>query len=160
MAGADWIRHLPWVLLGLHAAPRKDSGIWAAELVYGCPLSLPGQFLSAAEPPPSSFVRQLQSSIPCVADRSGCTLPPLPPPLALRSAASVYVWSPPLSPGLSPAYRRPYCIRVPGVKYFVMDIGGSPNAVSVDHLKPHLDTSPTSPAPALRRGRPPRLRIG
>jgi hypothetical protein len=59
LAGADWPQHLPWVLLGLRAAPREDSGISAAELVYGCPLSLPGQFLSATEPPPDLFVRQL-----------------------------------------------------------------------------------------------------
>jgi hypothetical protein len=43
-ASTDWYQHLPWVLLGLRAAPREDSGISAAELVYGCPLSLPGQF--------------------------------------------------------------------------------------------------------------------
>jgi hypothetical protein len=60
-AGTDWFQHLPWVLLGLRAAPREDSGISAAELVYGCPLSLLGQFLSAAEPSPGSFVSQLQS---------------------------------------------------------------------------------------------------
>jgi hypothetical protein len=35
MAVADSIQHLPWVLLGLRAAPRNDLGISAAELVYG-----------------------------------------------------------------------------------------------------------------------------
>ncbi len=152
-ANTDWFQHLPWVLLGLRAAPREDSGISAAELVYGCPLSLPGQFLSAAEPSPGSFVSQLQSSLPCVADRTGCSPPPAPPPPALRSASLVYVRSPPLSP----AYCGPYRVRVPGTKYFVVDIGGSPTAVSVDHLKPQLGKSPTSPAPAPRRGRPPLL---
>ncbi len=160
LAGADWPQHLPWVLLGLRAAPREDSGISAAELVYGCPLSLPGQFLSAAEPPPSSFVDQLRSFLPCVADHTGCSPPPTPPPLALRTASFVYVRSPPLSPGLSPAYRGPYRVRVPGDKYFVVDIGGSPTAVSVDRLKPHLGQAPLSPALTLRRGRPPRSRNG
>jgi transposase InsO family protein len=37
-AAADWPLHLPWVLLGLRAAPREDSGVSAAELVYGAPL--------------------------------------------------------------------------------------------------------------------------
>ncbi len=129
-----------------------------AELVYGCPLSLPGQFLSAAEPSPGSFVRQLQSLLPWVADRTGCSPPPAPSPTVLRSASLVYVRSPPLSPGLSPAYRGPYRVRVPGAKYFVVDIGGSPTAVFVDRLKPHLGKSPISPAPAPRRGRPPFLR--
>jgi hypothetical protein len=157
-ANTDWYQHLPWVLLGLRAAPREDSGISAAELVYGCPLSLPGQFLSAAEPPPGSFVSQLQSSLPCVADCTGCSPPPAAPPTALHSASLVYVRSPPLSPGLTPAYRGPYRVRVPGTKYFVVDIGGSPTAVSVDRLKPHLGKSPTSLAPAPRRGRPHLLR--
>jgi transposase InsO family protein len=48
-ATADWLQHLPWILLGLRAAPREDSGVSAAELVFGTPLQLPGQFLAAAE---------------------------------------------------------------------------------------------------------------
>ncbi len=102
LAGGDWPDHLPWVLLGLRAAPREDSGVSAAELVYGSPLSLPGQFLTAAEPPPSSFVCQLQSSIPCVADKSGCSPTAAPPPASLRSARFVYVRSPPVSLGRRP----------------------------------------------------------
>ncbi len=156
LAGSDWPEHLPWVLLGLRAAPREDSGISAAELVYGSPLSLPGQFLTASEPPPSSFVRQLQSSVPCIADLSGCTAVPPTPPAALRAAKFVYVRSPPLSPSLSPLYRGPYRVRVPGSKYFVVDVGGIPKAVSVDNIKPHLGPSPLSAAPGPRRGRPPR----
>ncbi len=58
LAGSDWPAHLPWVMLGLRAAPREDSGISAAELVYGCPLSLLGQFLTSSEQPPVSFLRQ------------------------------------------------------------------------------------------------------
>jgi hypothetical protein len=65
------------------------------------------------------------------------------------------VRSPPLSPGLTPAYRGPYRVRVPSEKYFVVDVGGSPTAVSVDRLKPHLGKAPLSPAPTPRRGRPP-----
>ncbi len=158
LAGADWSDHLPWVLLGLRAAPHEDSGISAAELVYGSPLSLPGQFLSAAEPPPSSFVRQLQSSIPCIADKSGCSSPPPPLPVALRTAKFAYVRSPPLSPSLSPLYHGPYRVRVPGSKHFVIDIGGVPKAVSVDNIKPHLGLSPLTAAPGPRLGRPPRRR--
>jgi hypothetical protein len=41
--GADWAAHLPWVLMGLRAAPKEDSGLSSAELVYGQALRLPGQ---------------------------------------------------------------------------------------------------------------------
>jgi transposase InsO family protein len=62
LAAADWPLHLPWVMLGLRAAPREDSGISAAELVFGAPLTLPAPIVDAAEPPPAVFVRQLQAS--------------------------------------------------------------------------------------------------
>jgi transposase InsO family protein len=41
--GTNWAAHLPWVLMGLRAAPKDDSGISSAELVYGQELRLPGQ---------------------------------------------------------------------------------------------------------------------
>ena len=54
-AGADWPSHLPWVLLGLRAAPKEDSSISSAELLYGAPLVLPGQLPGVPEPPPAVF---------------------------------------------------------------------------------------------------------
>jgi hypothetical protein len=42
--GFDWEAHLPWVLMGLRAAPKEDSGISLAELVYGQELRLLGQY--------------------------------------------------------------------------------------------------------------------
>jgi transposase-like protein len=41
-AHSNWHQHLPWIMLGIRAAPRENSGISAAELVYGAPLQLPG----------------------------------------------------------------------------------------------------------------------
>jgi transposase InsO family protein len=42
-ATTDWEFHLPWVLLGIRAAPKDDSNVSAAEAVFGQPLMLPGQ---------------------------------------------------------------------------------------------------------------------
>ena len=56
MAGSDWLDHLPWVLLGLRLAPKEDSAVSSAELVYGAPLTLPVQFLAAPEPPAEVFL--------------------------------------------------------------------------------------------------------
>jgi transposase InsO family protein len=66
-ASTDWPAHLPWVMLGLRTSPREESGVSAAELVYGSPLSLPGQLLSSPKLPPEKFVRQLQSGVPWAA---------------------------------------------------------------------------------------------
>ena len=46
--GADWLEHLPWVLLGLRAAPKEEAGVSAAEATYGHSLVLPNQL----QPPP------------------------------------------------------------------------------------------------------------
>lgn len=50
---ASWASELPTVLLGLRAASRSDSGISAAELVYGQTVRLPGEFYT--EGPKESF---------------------------------------------------------------------------------------------------------
>jgi transposase InsO family protein len=45
LARADWLSHLPWVLLGLRAVPKEDSQVSSVELVLGTPLVLPGELL-------------------------------------------------------------------------------------------------------------------
>jgi hypothetical protein len=94
LAGSDWPAHLPWILLGLRVAPREDSGISAAELVYGCALSLTSQFLSGSELPPAAFVCQLNSSLPSVASEhhEPATIPARA--RRLQGAAYVYVRAP------------------------------------------------------------------
>jgi hypothetical protein len=48
--GVDWAAHLPWVLMGLQAAPKDDSGISSAELVDRQELRLPGQPMLSTDP--------------------------------------------------------------------------------------------------------------
>ena len=38
--------HLPWVLLGIRTTPKEDLHASSAELVYGAPLTVPGDFVS------------------------------------------------------------------------------------------------------------------
>jgi hypothetical protein len=154
LAGPQWTEHLPWVLLGLRAAPREDSGVSAAELVYGAPLTLPGQLLSTAEPPPQFFVEQLRSSVPCVATRPFEAAEANQGTPALFKATHVYVRSPAAAPALSPAYRGPYLVHRRSEKFFILRIGGRYDAVSIDRLKPHLGASPPVAASPPRRGRP------
>jgi hypothetical protein len=157
-AAADWPDHVPWVLLGLRAAPREDSGVSAAELVYGAPVVLPGQFLTAAEPPPEEFVRQLTSGTPCVAPREApaeeVSSQSAGALKKLMAARFVYVRSPPAAPSLSPAYRGPYEVHKRAEKFFILRLGGRFDAVSVDRLKPHMGGT-VEPALPPRRGRPP-----
>jgi hypothetical protein len=59
-AGADWSAHLPWTLLGIRSAWREEGDFSPAEAVFGSQLVLPGQFLSAPEPPSPSFLSDFQ----------------------------------------------------------------------------------------------------
>jgi hypothetical protein len=154
LAGPQWTVPLLWVLLGLQAAPRVDSGVSATELVYRAPLTLPGQLLSTAEPPPQFFVEQLRSTVPCVATRPFAAAEESQRRPALFKATHVYVRSPPVAPSLSPAYRGPYLVHWRTEKFFILQIGGRYDAISVDRLKPHLGASPPVVASPPRRGRP------
>jgi transposase InsO family protein len=148
LAGAQWPAHLPWVLLGLRAAPREDSGVSPAELTFGAPLSLPAAIIGSKERPPESFLWELTSFIPCVAP-----LPPQPtsttsaPDAALLQASHVYVRSPPAAPALTPAYRGPFLVLQKEPKTFKIQLGSRTEWVTVDRLKPTALPPP--------RGRPP-----
>jgi Integrase core domain len=154
LAGSQWSNHLPWVLLGLRVAPREDSGVSAAELVYGAPLTLPGPLLTAAELPPEFFLQQLQSTVPCVATRP---FPDKTDPAdleALMTATHVYVRSPPAAPSLTPVYSGPFLVHKRAGKYFILRMVSRFDAITVDRLKPHRGSSPPDVASPPRRGRP------
>ena len=48
---ATWKDHLPWVLLGMWAAPREESGVSAAEAALQQQLVVPGQLQLPSEWP-------------------------------------------------------------------------------------------------------------
>jgi hypothetical protein len=48
-AAATWSEELPFVLLGLRAQPRKDTGLSSAEAVFGTSFVLPNEFLQGDE---------------------------------------------------------------------------------------------------------------
>ena len=156
LAASDWPQHLPWVLLGLRAAPKGDSGLSSAELVYGAPISLPGEMLSTPEPPPLNFVQNLRMAAPP---------PPTRPlsyaeaakqlPSSLQEALYVYVRRGAIGTAFSAPYQGPYLVAKRGEKAFHVHIGGRQEVISVDRLKPHLGTSPVIPASPPPRGRPP-----
>ena len=50
-SGANWIDHLPLVLLGIRTTVKGDFDTCPTELVYGSPLRLPGNMISASSNP-------------------------------------------------------------------------------------------------------------
>ena len=49
LTAPNWIDELPWVLLGIRTAPKEDLECSSAELVYGAPLTVPGDFLPCSQ---------------------------------------------------------------------------------------------------------------
>lgn len=70
----DWMDELPWVLLG--TAPKEDLETSSAELVYGDPLAVPGDSISAPrgrDEPRVSFLSRLREKVGSLA-RCVCVL--------------------------------------------------------------------------------------
>ena len=153
--GAAWVAHLPWVLLGLRTAPKEDSGLSSAELVYGTPLELPGQPCIDGPVPqvggaalPTVF-RPLQTRL-----QPADTVEQVPK--ELEGATHVYVRRGAASSPLTPPYEGPYVVRRRRPKTFDIFVGGKLETVSVDRLKLHRGSAAVSPAAPPRRGRPPK----
>jgi hypothetical protein len=150
----DWPSHLPWVMLGLRAAPKEDCGISSAEMVYGEALTLPGDFLEASTPPADSFLQQLRERM--------TRFQPLPTrpvevkrvshqEAAHRKADFVYIRRGAAASSLSPLYSGPYQVISKGEKTFHVDIGGRDEVISADRLKPHLGRALLRPEVCLSR---------
>jgi hypothetical protein len=157
-ASVDWPAHLPWALLGLRAAPKEVSGLSSAEAVFGQPLVLPRELVPGEEAGPAEFSTRLASSTPPSTSqpRTYAEAVAGPPDWRLQLASMVYIRRGGSGPPLAPAYAGPYKVVRPGHKYFVVEVGGRQESVSVDRLKPHLGASPLPAASPPRRGRPPR----
>ena len=107
-AANDWPEHLPWVLLGLRAAPKEDSSTSSAGLVFGSTLVLPGEFLDTPEPPAATFLDALRSSPPVPPPtRPSYAAVAAKPPAALFGADFVYIRKGGSLPPLSPLYAGP-----------------------------------------------------
>ncbi len=146
-AGPAWHSHLPWVLLGLRAAPKEDSAVSSVHLVLGTPLILSGQLVDVPEPP-------------CV----NVAPPPTRPPSYAAAADTlpehlvvstwVYVRRGGQLKPLADLYAGPFLVERRGAKTFNVKIGQKSESISVDRLKAHTGEAPVSPAMLAPRGRP------
>jgi len=149
-SGAAWLQHLPFVLLGLRAAPKEEANVSSAEAVLGEQPVLPGQLV-----PPQADLRapdrpQIPSTVRSYASVAA------EPPSPLQGVEFAYVHREPAAGPLEPAFRGPYRILDLRAKVVLLQIGDRQDWVSVDRVKPHRGSSPVVPAQPPRRGRPPK----
>ncbi|XP_026482987.1 uncharacterized protein LOC113391255 [Ctenocephalides felis] len=160
----SWIEALPWVLLGLRSAVKEDLKNSSAELTYGEPLRLPGQFFKDhtgistttvmdklhkifrnLKPQPTSSHSPKKSFIHKDLDKS----------------SHVFIRQDMIKPTLTQPYEGPYKVLERGDKTFKLDVLGQPKSFSKDRLKPAYTTAEecttaehvTSEKYTTRRGR-------
>jgi hypothetical protein len=157
--GTAWAEHMPWVLLGLGAAPKEESGVSAAEAVYAQPLVLPNQFQPPEGQSPPHWPQQPSSppSLPAADSVRPRTYAEVvaAPLKQLMEADFVYVRRGRAGGPFSPPYSGPYKVLVKKDKVFEVQVGAHVESVSVDRLKAHRGGSTVVLAKPPPRGRPP-----
>lgn len=140
LTGHNWMDELPLVLLGMRTTWREGSNCSPADLVYGTALHLPGEALDPSDRSVTSpeFLQQLQTSmrhiLPAPVLFHGANHLPVHMPTNLASTGFVYVRDAHRSP-LQRPYSGPFRILEKHEKYFVLDMNGKTDSVSVDRLK-------------------------
>ena len=156
-----WMDELPWVLLGLRTTPKEDLNASPADLVYGAPLTVPGDFIpEAAQTPVQDHLRKLRQKVdnlrPTTTSAHGAENVKPKVPVALTSAKFVFIRKEAKKP-LEPPYTGPYEVLERSEKYFKLQIGSRQDKVSIDRLKVALvdQNNPVQVAQPPKRGRPP-----
>lgn len=161
LTDAEWMTHLPWVLLGIRTAVRPDLKTSVAEMVYGSQITVPADFFPGGSSDPSveAHLAQLRSRAanlaPAPTVRHGLPTPRVPQDL-LR-AQYVFVRRDEVKPPLRAPYSGPFEVLNRSDKVFKLRVGTREETVSIDRLKPaYVDEDlPVEVAQPPRRGRPP-----
>lgn len=153
--GSSWTEALPLVLLGIRTAWKDDLQSSSAELVYGEPLRLPGEFLAPAPEIPSDssdFVVRLRRIMTALRPQpaSRHANPRVFVFKDLQEASQVMIRDDSVRGALQPPYSGPYPIIGRAEKTITVRRRGCDDVVSVDRVKPAYtlcDDAPTQPGP-------------
>ena len=150
----SWTDRLPLVLLGVRTALKEDIGCTAAELVYGCSLRLPGDFLS----PPSSSLASDAASFASRLRAAMTELRPAPPRPGSRqifvsqdteSCSHVFIRRDSHRSPFQYVYDGPYPVLARNRHTITVDRLGRRDTVSLARVKPAFtDHSPAAPPPS------------
>ncbi len=156
-AAATWSEELPFVLLGLRAQPREDTGLSPAEAVFGAPIVLPNEFLQNEEMPFDAIIKNFSKTlhVPFVSlPRHNCSAQ-LPDELPgdLLSAPLVWVRRGGVIPPLQPLYDGLYTVLRRRPRSFTIRVGSRDEVIAVSRLK--ACTADATPGSPRCRGRPP-----
>jgi hypothetical protein len=138
--GKEWLTALPGVLLGLRTAPRDDTGTSCAELVFGCTLRLPGEFItnSIEIEDTSQYVQKLRKCLRKIRSAPFVhkTKQKIFVPRDLWTCKRVYLRVDRVKLGLEQPYDGPFTVLKRSKKFFTLDLNGRTDTVCIDRLKP------------------------
>ncbi|CAG9101291.1 unnamed protein product [Plutella xylostella] len=140
-SNSTWSESLPLVLLGIRSAFKEDLQASSAELLYGEPLRLPGQFFGHSVDS-STDMTELLARLRSFAEK----LQPVPTSRHghgkifvykdLATSTHVFLRDDALRGSLQPAYTGPHEVIERGEKVYKLLVKGKHVTVSVDRLKP------------------------
>jgi cleavage and polyadenylation specificity factor subunit 1 len=146
-ADEQWTEALPLVLLGMRTAYKEDLETSVAELVYGEPLRVPGEFLVPTTPTvePAHFIQQLRRHmsqlrpVPAARHSSPATFIHRD----LKDATHVFLRQDALRRALAPPYSGPHKVITRTDKTFQLSVRGRSVTVSADRVKPAYTVNET-----------------
>lgn len=140
-ADHNWVEILPLVLLGIRSAFKEDLQTSSAELLYGEPLRLPGEFFDPG-PPCTTDMSDFTARLRSFAEN----LKPVPASRHstqkvfvfkdLDTADQVFLREDSIRAPLQPAYTGPHKVLERGNKAFKLLLRNKPVTVTKDRLKP------------------------
>lgn len=142
-ANSSWAEVLPWVLLGIRSAWKEDIGASTAELVYGEPLRLPGQFLTEAPgntADMSDLVDRLRAHMTKLTPQPtawhSSSSRPFDIPKDLGTATHVFLREGPGKRSLQAPYTGPHKVLTRDQKTVDIEVNGKRQKVTIDRVKP------------------------
>ena len=137
----NWVDELPLILLAWRNTVKEDIGCSPAELVFGTPLSLPGEYfkdsLDTASKPSTPFIQELRHKMarlkytPPRQQQTGTFIPQ-----HLRNCKYVFVRNDTVRKPLTPAYQGPFKVIRHSNKHITIRRGNTTDTVSIDRTKP------------------------
>lgn len=153
-----WYESLPVVLLGMRAALKEDLQTSSAELVYGEPLCLPGEFI--VTPPPSNSIEDVTNLVVQLRNHFA-RLRPIPASRhsqrstfvfkELASSSHVFLRNDSVRTSLQPPYTGPFKVVARSDKTMTITVGSRDITVSLDRVKPAYIISDDSSDSSARR---------
>ena len=126
LTGPNWVNELPWVLLGIRTTPKEDLGCSSAEVVYGAPLSVPGDFRRGTNNQCDLSLQQLHEQVgslkPIPTSWHGSTSSHTP--AKLQTAEFVSIRRDAHRTPLQCIYEGPFKVFETGAKTFKVERGG------------------------------------